>query len=76
MTKCEPERSGEAASALLRAVDDTDADVRACAILSLAELADPRAVEPIVLRLDDGAPAVRQCAAIAAATLPTSCDSV
>jgi len=61
----EPERSGEAAGALLRAVDDTDADVRASAILSLAELGDARAVEPIVLRLDDGAPAVRQCAAIA-----------
>jgi HEAT repeat protein len=61
----EPERSAEAAGALLRAVDDLDVDVRASAILSLAELGDERAIEPIALRLDDGAPPVRQCAAIA-----------
>lgn len=65
----EPERAAEVVGALLRAVDDHDADVRASAILSLGELGDERAVEPLILRLDDGVPAVRQCAAVALGTM-------
>ncbi|HTE52942.1 MAG TPA: HEAT repeat domain-containing protein [Kofleriaceae bacterium] len=80
---CEPTRRGESAVALLHAIDDPDAEVRAAAALSLGELgADgdlpdlgdlgddgPSPTEALILRLDDGAPAVRQCAAVALARM-------
>jgi HEAT repeat protein len=78
LAECDPARRVEAAVALVAAVDDPDADVRAAAALSLGEIGGheevdltdlgdggPGAVEALVLRLDDGAPAVRQCAAVA-----------
>ncbi len=43
----------EAARAIVGVLDDPDPDVRACAVVGLAELHPPAAVEPLVARLSD-----------------------
>lgn len=61
----EASRRAEVCEALIRALDDTSAEVRSAAALSVGDLGDGGATEALVARLDDGAPSVRQCAAIA-----------
>ena len=61
----ERSRTSEVCEALVRALDDSAAEVRAAAALSTGDLGDAAATEALIARLDDGAPAVRQCAAIA-----------
>ncbi len=54
-----------AVAALIAALDDDAAQVRAEAATSLGAQRDPRAVDALIARLDDGAGPVRQAAAIA-----------
>jgi HEAT repeat protein len=72
----EPERRAEVVDALLGSLDDIDRDVRASSALALGDLGDHRAVEPLILRLDDGAPGVRQCAAVALGRLRAGFDAL
>jgi HEAT repeat protein len=65
----EPTEKRRAVDALLRALDDDRAEVRAEACASLGELGDSAALAMLIRRLDDGAPQVRQNAAIALGTL-------
>src|SRR5689334_5611975 len=58
-----------AAEALISALEDERAEVRAEACISLGELREPTAVSHLVRKLDDGVPGVRQNAAIALGTL-------
>jgi HEAT repeat protein len=58
-----------AADALVRALDDDKAEVRAEACASLGELREAAAVVALVKRLDDGEAVVRQNAAIALGTI-------
>jgi HEAT repeat protein len=58
-----------AVDALVRALDDDKADVRAEACASLGELREPTALPGLIKRLDDGIPGVRQNAAIALGTI-------
>jgi HEAT repeat protein len=65
----DPDEQARAVPALIAALGDDLAEVRAEAAASLGELADRRAVEPLARRLGDGDPRVRQNAAIALGTL-------
>jgi HEAT repeat protein len=59
-----PEEKRAAVTALIKALDDPRAEVRAEASAALGVLTDDRAVPGLIKRLDDGDAAVRQCAAI------------
>lgn len=61
----DPTEKHRAGEALIRALDDDRAEVRAEACASLGELGEASALPQLVKRLDDGMPAVRQNAAIA-----------
>ncbi len=61
----DPEEVRRATGALVRALGDKRAEIRATAAMSLGELKDTDAREALENRLDDGDPAVRQTAAIA-----------
>jgi len=64
-----PDDKPRAAGALIAALDDGRAEVRAEACAALGEIGMASAVPGLIKRLDDGDPAVRQCAAIALGTL-------
>jgi HEAT repeat protein len=65
----DPVEKRRALDALVRALDDDRAEVRAEACGSLGTLGEPSALPHLVKRLDDGIPEVRQNAAIALGTL-------
>lgn len=65
----DPTEKRRAVDALVRALDDDKAEVRAEACSSLGSLREPHALPHLVTRLDDGIPEVRQNAAIALGSL-------
>jgi HEAT repeat protein len=65
----DPVEKRRALDALVRALDDDRAEVRAEACGSLGTLGEPSALPHLLKRLDDGIPEVRQNAAIALGTL-------
>lgn len=65
----DPVEKARAVPALIAALEDDHAVVRAEAAASLGELGDGAAVAGLIKRLDDGQPAVRQAAAIALGTM-------
>jgi ParB family chromosome partitioning protein len=61
--------SPRAVAALIAALEDPDPDVRACAVVGLAQLRPPEAVEPLVARLSDPSAYVARLAADALAQI-------
>lgn len=61
-----------AVTALIRALDDADPDIRACAVVGLSELQPVEAIEPLLARLSDPSAYVGRLAADALARFGTS----